>query len=306
MKQKGAAPDMVVTAPGKVFTLDKMTPYAFVLPALLVLLVFLIFPVTMSVGYSFTHFNMLRPNRITFIGLTNYLNLFSDPIFYKALKNTLYFACIIVPLQCTLALILALLVNNRVKGISLFRIAYFSPVLLSMTVVSILWTFIYNPTPGQGFINTILYNLNLPTSPFLTSTSTAMNCIIAMSIWQGVGYQMMIFLAGLQGVPVELYEAAKVDGVNWFQRLFYITIPSLHNVTVFIVLMMTMSAMKMFTQAYIMTAGGPDNSTRSLVYYIYQQGMQYHNVAYACALSFVYFLIVVSLSFGIRHFIAKE
>jgi ABC-type sugar transport system permease subunit len=306
MSSKYSEPTFIKSKVSKAVTLDRYVPYLFVLPALIVLSIFLITPVLMAVGYSFTHFNMLRPNRITFIGLDNYIKLFSDPVFYKTLRNTVYYASIIVPLQCTFALGLALLINNRVPHISLFRIAYFSPVLLSMTVVSILWTFIYNPNPGQGFLNTILNNLNLPTSTFLTNTSTALNSIIIMSIWQGVGYQMMIFLAGLQGVPVELYEAAKIDGVNSVQRLRYITLPCLHNVTVFVVLMMTMSAMKMFTQAFIMTAGGPDNSTRTMVYYIYQQGMQYHNVGYANSLSFIYFLLVVTMSFTIRRFIGKE
>lgn len=290
----------------KVFTADAWVPYLFVLPAVLVLTAFLIVPVLMAFGYSFQYFNMLRPNQLKFVGLENFINLFGDAVFYKSLRNTLYYSVLIVPLQCALALGLALLINHKVRGVALFRIAYFSPVLLSMTVVSILWTFIYNPTPGQGFLNTILDNLGLPLNPFLTSTETAMNSIIVMSIWQGVGYQMMIFLAGLQGVPEELYEAAKMDGATWRHNFFYITLPSLHNVTVFVVLMMTMSAMKMFTQSYIMTAGGPDNSTRSIVYYIYQQGMQYHNIGYACSISVIYFLLVVILSFTIRRFMGKE
>lgn len=279
--------------------------YAFVAPAVIVLVVFLIIPILLAFGYSLTHFNLLRPNNIRFIGLRNFIDLLHDKLFFRSLKNTLYFTVVIVPIQCVVALSFALLVNKKLPGISIFRIAYFSPLLLSMTVVSILWTFIYNPTPGQGLINSFLVKFGVGPIPFLKSEETAMNSIIAMTVWQASGYQMMIFLAGLQGIPTELYEAASIDGANKFKQFLHVTIPGLHNVTIYVLLLTTISAMKMFVQSFVMTRGGPNNSTRSLVYYIYEQGIQYRNVGYASAVTVIYFILVVSVSFTIKRFMEK-
>ena len=202
--------------------------------------------------------------------------------------------------------LLALLVNQKLKGSTIFRTAFFSPVLLSMTVVSILWTVILNPTPGYGLINTILEKMGLPVCMFLRSRETALNSILGMSVWQLAGYYMMIFLAGLQGVPNDLYEAASIDGANTVDKIIHITIPSIRNVSVFVILMTTISAMKMFTQSYVMTNGGPDNSTTTMVFYIYQQGIKYHNIGFASAASVVFFIIVVAISFIVKRFVDNE
>lgn len=285
---------------------DKLIPYFFIAPALVILTVFLIVPVCMAAWYSINYFNMLKPNQIKFVGLENYVRLLKDPVFYTAIKNTFYFAIVLVPLQVFVSFCLALLVNQKWRGVSIFRIAFFSPMLTSMTVVSILWTFMYNPTPGQGLINTILVKLGFEACPFLYSADTAMNSIIAMTIWQGAGNYMMIYLAGLQNQPEELYEAASLDGANWFQKLLNITIPGLRNVTVFIVLMTTIGAMKMFTQSFMMTHGGPDNSTLTIVYYIYQQGLQYRNIGFASSASVIFFFIVLLLSTLIKKLVNKD
>jgi ABC-type sugar transport system permease subunit len=282
-----------------------VVPYLFVAPAVIILATFLILPILMSFRYSLTNFSLLRPKAVAFVGLQNYAELVADAVFFRALRNTVYYTVVIVPIQCALALCLALLVKRPLPGISAFRIAYFSPLLLSMTVVSILWTFIYNPTPGQGLINSYLVKLGLPPNPFLYSEKTAMNSIVAMSVWQATGYQMMIFLAGLQGIPSELYEAASIDGAGRFRQFLSVTIPGLHNVTVYVLLLTTISAMKMFVQAFVMTQGGPNNSTRSLVYYIYEQGIQYRNVGYSCSVTVFYFCIVVSVSFALKRVMDK-
>lgn len=277
-------------------------PYLFVMPAFIVLLLFLIQPIVMAFGYSMTYFNILKPNAIRWNGFKNYAILLSDPLFFKAVFNTLRYTLAIVPIQCAFGLILAMLVNHKQRGIAIFRIAFFSPLLMSMTVVSILWTYILNPTPNQGLINAFLVKIGLEPCMFLNSSNTALYSIVGMSVWQGVGYQMMIFLAGLQGVPMELYEAAAIDGASPWRKFWNITLPSLTNVTVFVVLMMTMSAMKMFTQSFVMTRGGPDDSTRTIVLYIYQQGLSFHNIGLACAASVTFFLIVITVSFTIKHF----
>ncbi|MEY4462317.1 MAG: hypothetical protein RLY98_857 [Bacteroidota bacterium] len=275
--------------------------YSFIFPALALLFVFLVLPFLLAVIYGFTRFNLLMPDQIRFTGFENYIRLFQDPAFYKSLTNTLYFALIVVPVQSAVALILALLVNNKLKARNIFRIAYFSPVITSMTVIAILWIYLYNP--NEGIVNSFLNLFGIPNQPFLRSTDQAMNSIIFMSIWQAAGYQMMIFLAGLQGISSDLYEASALDGANKFQQLRYITIPSLYNVTVFVITITTIQAVKLFTQPYIMTNGGPEDSTRTLALLIYQQGFQFRNAGYASAISVIFFILVVILSYTLRKFL---
>ena len=282
---------------------DWYVPYLFVLPAVICICLFLLVPVGMTFRNSFNFFNMMRPKAQKFIWFENYTHLFETPIFYTALKNTFFYAIMFVPIVVIVSFLLAVFSNQKRKGIAVFRTSFFSPVLLSMTVVSILWTFIYNPTPGYGLINTLLDKIGLPSIRFLRGKDTALPSIMIMSAWQIAGYYMMIYLAGLQGVPNELYEAAAIDGASRMQSVLHITIPCLHNVTVFVVLMTTMAAMKMFTPSYVMTSGGPDNSTTTLVFYIYQQGITYRNVGFASAISVVYFIIVITISSVVKHFV---
>lgn len=270
--------------------------YFFILPGAALLMMFTILAALLALGFSFLDFNLLRPQDATFIGLANYIRLFQDTSFLKALKNTLYFAVVVVPYQVGLAFCLALLVRENIKGIGIFRSAYFSPLVTSMSVIAILWTFIYNPNPTQGLLNAILTKVGLPSCDFLRSESTAMNSIIFMSGWHGAGYQMMILLAGLQAIPENLYEAAAIDGAGPLKKFIYITIPGVKNVLIFVVMMTTISAMKLFTQPYIMTNGGPKESTMTLTYYLYRQGFQYRNMGYASAISVIFFILVVGIS----------
>lgn len=274
--------------------------FFFVLPGTCLLFLFFIMSALLSAGFSFTNFNLLRPEDARFVGLENYTRLFTDPSFRKALGNTLFFMLVVVPYQVSLAFALALLVRANIKGIGIFRSAYFSPLMTSISVVAILWTFIYNPNPTQGLLNAIITKFGLPPSSFLRSADTAMLSIIFMSGWHGAGYQMMILLAGLQAVPGDLYEAASIDGAGAVQKFFYITLPGLANVLVFVLINTTISAMKLFTQPYVMTSGGPKESTLTLTYFIYQQGFQFRNMGYASAVSVMFFILVVGLSMGIK------
>ena len=197
----------------------------FIAPALIFIFIFLLLPAILAFIYSFQNYNMLKPHAKVFVALQNYMEILKDPAFYKVLKNTVYFAAIVVPAQSAVALLLALIVNAKIKTSKVARICFFSPVITSMVVVSILWTFLYNK--DNGMINSFLSQLGIPAQPFLLSEKQAMNSIIIMSIWQAAGYQMMIFLAGLQDVSPELYEAAQIDGANIFQRIFKVTIPCL-------------------------------------------------------------------------------
>ena len=277
---------------------------SFIAPAVILLIVFLVLPFLFAILFGFTKFNLLRPDKIQFIGLENYKILFQDSLFYKSLFNTLYFTAIVVPVQCAVALMLALLVNHQLKARNLYRIVYFSPVVTSMTVIAILWIYLYNP--NEGLINSALNFFGIPNQPFLRSADQAMYSIIFMSVWQAAGYQMMIFLAGLQGISKDLYEASSIDGANRWQQLRFITIPSLYNVTVFVLTITTIQAVKLFVQPYIMTNGGPENSTRTLALLIYQQGFQFRNAGYASAVSVIFFLIVVLISFSMKKFLRDK
>lgn len=285
---------------------EQITGYLFVLPAVILIIGFLIVPALLSLRYSFTNYNIMRPDKMKFIGIDNFIKIFNDTNFRKALVNTIYFTVIVVPFQCLLALGLALLVRSRRRGVSIFRAAYFSPMVTSMTVIAILWTFLYNPNPNQGLLNAILANFGIKPVAFLRSPDTAMNSIIFMSAWQAAGYQMMIFIAGLQNIPEELYEAASIDGAGVWQKFWNVTVPGLKNIIKYVVMMTTIQAMKLFTQPYIMTQGGPQNSTRTMVYYIYQQGFQQRNFGYACAIAVVFFIIVVTISFLLKRVIKAD
>ena len=264
---------------------ERKAAYIFILPAVVLLAAFLIYPSLQTVRYAFTDYNIMRPDRIVFCGFNNFAELFQDKDFWIAVKNTLYFTILVVPFQTVLALALALLISSRRRGVSIFRAAYFSPQVTSMVVVAILWTVMYNSSPDSGLLNALLVNLGLEPCGFLNDPKTAMNSIIFMSAWQGAGYQMMIFLAGLQGISAEQYEAASIDGAGKIASFFYVTLPGLKNVIQYVVMITVIQAMKLFTQPYVMTKGGPQNSTRTLVYYIYEQGFQKRNFGYACAVA---------------------
>ena len=275
---------------------ERAAAYIFTIPAIALLIAFLVVPMVYTVYYSVFKYQVMRPNDITFIGVANYQKLFKDAEFWKALRNTFYFTIIVVPVQCVLALALALLVSKRFRGVSIFRTMYFSPQLTSMVVISVLWTVLYNSNPNTGLINSILVSFGLQPINFLTNAKTAMNAIIFMSAWQGAGYQMMIFLAGLQGIPTEQYEASAVDGANKWQQFWNITIPNLKGTIKYVIMITMIQAMKLFTQPYVMTQGGPKNATKTMVYYIYTQGFQKGNFGYACSVAAVFFVIVVAMS----------
>ncbi|MDO5409794.1 MAG: sugar ABC transporter permease [Lachnospiraceae bacterium] len=285
---------------------EKIAAYVFILPAVVLLFAFLILPALSTVRYAFTDYNIMRPDQISFNGLENFIDLFSDKDFFKATWNTIYFTLIVVPFQTALALGLALLISSRRKGVSIFRAAYFSPQVTSMVVIAILWTVLYNPNPDTGLLNAFLVKLGFSANGFLNDPKTAMNSIIFMSAWQGAGYQMMIFLAGLQGIPTEQYEAASIDGAGKLKQFLYVTLPGLKNIIKYVIMITMIQAMKLFTQPYVMTKGGPQDSTRTLVYYIYEQGFQSRNFGYACAIAAVFFVIVVAMSLSMKRLIDNE
>jgi len=283
---------------------EDVAGWLFVLPATLLLGLFLIWPTIAAFGLSFTEYQVLSPNPTRFVGVDNYLTLLADGDFWQAVRNTAYFAAMVVPLQTGAALGLALLLNEKLPLRSLFRTVYFSPVVLSMVVVSVLWAYFYNPS--QGMFNEVLENLGLPRQRFLTSAGQAMPAIALMSIWQGVGFQMVIFLAGLQSIPQTLYEAAAVDGAGRWQRFVSITIPQLRRTTFFVIVVTTIFALKLFTQVYVMTEGGPFGNTRTLIYMLWEEGLNFRHTGYASAMAVLFFLLVLAITVVQRRFLSQE
>lgn len=278
----------------KKMTKEAWTGLAFITPALILLFVFLFIPFFMTVGYSFINYNILKPDRMEFVGLKNFIRLTQDTVFLKSIVNTFVFVILVVPLQVCLALGLALLVNRKLKGISVYRLAFFAPTVLSLVVVSILWTYIYNP--NNGLLNSLLGSVGIGPFKFLNDPKTAMLCIVILSAWQGCGFQMMIFLSGLQDIPKHLYEAAAVDGATKWHQFWHITIPGLRNITVFISLSIVVSAFQLIVQPMMMTAGGPQNSTMTIVYEIYQTGFKYNKMGYGSAMALVFTVMVLILT----------
>jgi fructooligosaccharide transport system permease protein len=278
--------------------------YAFMSPAMILIIIFALLPIIYSVSYGFTDYYLLKPHDINFIGLENFKYLLKDDLVPVAIKNTLQFVFLVIPLQIGTALGLALLVNKKIKFNAFYRIAFFSPVVMSLVVISILWATLLNPE--SGLINTLLNTIGLPSQPFLTSTSQAMNTIVVISAWQGAGYQMMILLAGLKNIPGELYEASDLDGANKFQQFKYITLPSLKSTFVFVMITTVIGAFKLIIQPMVMTSGGPMNSTLTIVYYIYQTGYRYRNVGYASSIALIFSIIIFIITMIQRRLLKED
>ena len=219
-----------------------------------------------------------------------------DPAFLHALLNTFGFAAMVVPLQCVMALLLALLVNAGLRGQTAFRAIYFSPVVMSMVVVSIVWAFLFDR--DLGLFNKLLSLVSLGTAPridWLGDPRTAMPAIVIMSAWQGAGFQMLIFLAGLQGISQELYDAAKIDGATAWQRFRNVTMPGLRQTIAFVVIVTTIAALGLFTQIDVMTQGGPQGATSTVMFHAIQRGVREENFAYGSTVAVVYFVLIAAL-----------
>ncbi|TAA08495.1 carbohydrate ABC transporter permease [Streptococcus parasuis] len=265
--------------------------YLFLSPAMLILGLFLFLPTLLSIYYAFTDYYLLTPDATSFVGLDNFVKLFQDPLFMQSLKNIGQFVIFIIPIQLGLALGLALLVNNKRKSTIFFKVAFFAPVVMSLVVVSVLWLVLLNPS--SGLINSILQGIGIDSQPFLTSPDQAMYVIIAVSAWQGAGYQMLIFLAGLQNIPSSLYEAASIDGANKLKQFFHITLPMLKPTSILILTTTLIDAFELVIQPMVMTQGGPLNSTLTPVYYIYRTGFTDRMVGYASSITVIFGLIII-------------
>lgn len=262
-------------------------------PALVLLSVFLFIPMILTLIFSFTDFFALNPNLTHFVGLDNYFQIFKDEDFRQAFGNTVNFVLIIVPLQGLGALGLALLINKVTHCKKYFKVAFFVPVVMSLAVVSTLWIQIFSP---EGILNSILVNFGMNPQPFINSASQALPSIAVMSSWQGMGYQMIIFLGGLQAINPALYEAVEMDHASSWKKFKDITLPELKPLCIFVLITITIGAFRMLVQPMIMTGGGPSHSTYTMVYDIYETGTVNWEIGLASTMSIVFAFFVMILT----------
>jgi len=275
-----------------------LTAALFLAPFLILFVVFTLGPVLAALILSFTRFDGIQPPR--WVGLENYYQVLfgreaATKLFWKSLSNTIYYAVAQVSLEMVCGLALAVLVNSKLlKAKTMWRVVYYVPVVTSAVVSSLIWLWLYNPQ--GGLLNMILESLGLSPLKWLSDPKLAMPSIILMSVWQGAGWSMVIYLAGLQGIPESLYEAARIDGANGRQQFRSITLPLLMPVTLFVVIIGFIGALQMFSPVYVMTQGGPLNSTITVTYQMWQTAFRFFRLGYASAMSFLLFLVILAIS----------
>ncbi|MDP3683557.1 MAG: sugar ABC transporter permease [Ignavibacteria bacterium] len=276
-------------------------------PAMLAIFVFFFIPVISAFVISFTDFDIYSLGNFSnarFIGLRNYTQLFEDPLFWTALQNTLFFVILAGPLSVCVSLFAAMLLNAKlVKFKGIFRLSYFMPVVTTLIAVAIVWRFIYHPR--FGLLNYLLGFFQINPVDWLGDPFWAMPAIVLMSVWKNFGYNMIIFIAGLNNIPSDLYEAATIEGASWWQQFRSITLPMLVPTTLFISIITMIGYFQLFAEPYIMTQGGPLNKTLSIVQYMYQEGFRWWNMGYSAAIAFVLFFIIF-LGTVIQTFIKKK
>ena len=276
--------------------------YWFVLPYLIFFCAFVAYPLVFSLVLVFHRWNIVSP--MEWIGLKNFDRLIGDDLFYRSLLNTLTFLVIHIPLQVVVALAFALLLNTGVKGRGLFRALYFLPVVVSGVAVTILWQQIY--AFDYGILNNLLHAAGLPPLPWLVDPRAAMPSIAIMATWKNVGIYIVLFLVGLQGIPRELYEAASLDGARPFKQFRYVTLPMLNPTITVIIVLSTIGGFSLFIEPYVLTGGGPMQSTLSGMLYIYNQAFSFGHMGYAATLGFVYALVILGVVLLQRRVIETE
>lgn len=280
---------------------EAITGYLFVSPAVLGFLIWVAGPMLFSAWLSLTEWDLLTPP--TFVGLNNYVTMFHDDLFWKALRVTFYYTLVSVPLFQALAFAVALLMNVKVRGITIFRTIYYLPSIVPVVANALLFSWIFNS--DFGLLNAALRAVGLPKVLWLQSPNWAMPALITMSLW-GIGGAMLIYLAGLQGVPEQLYEAAELDGANIWHRFRHVTIPMMSSVIFFNLVLGLIGALQTFTQGYIITNGGPQNSTLFYALYLFRRAFTDFKMGYAAALAWVLFLIVLVLSLLVFRYLGRQ
>ena len=270
----------------------KYTPYLFLLPAATVLIVFFFIPFFQTIGLSFFDYSSSIYNP-TFNGIDNYIKLFHEPIFYKVMFNTFMYLVIAVPFLVIFPLFIAILINQKIRGITLYKILIYLPVIISIVVAAIAFKWLY---ANEGVLNYLLSLFHIEPIGWLVDTKWALFSVALVTIWKGIGYYMMIYLSSLMSVPQDLYEAADIDGANFFQKHLTVTIPHIMPTIALVSTISTISAMKVFAEIYVMTKGGPLNSSKTIVYYIYERAFENLDLGYASALAVVLLIVVMIFS----------
>ncbi|MCK9223891.1 MAG: sugar ABC transporter permease [Candidatus Muirbacterium halophilum] len=278
-----------------------LSALCYIMPGAMIILTFHFIPIFYSLYYSFFKGGL---GKKTFVGITNYSELITDADFWLSLKNTVFYVIGTVPTTIVLSLIIALLLNSKIKGLSIYRTIYYLPVITSINAVSLVWKWLYNT--HNGLLNSMLEFIGLNPISWLFDKNWAMIAIIIMSIWKGLGYNVIIFLAGLQGIPKQLYESAEIDGAGLWHQFRNITIPMISPVTFFVFVMSTISSFQVFAQVYMMTQGGPGKATTVIVYHLYDKAFQKFELGGSSAIAFVLFLIIFAMTMFQRKIAEKK
>ena len=263
--------------------------YFFLSPFLIGLVLFMLGPLIFALVLSFLDWNMVGSPK--WIGLANYREMFSDEVFWKSFWNTLYYTSVTVPVTIVISLVLATLMNRDIRGVYFLRAVYFVPITISVIAVGLLWSWLY--TPDFGFLNYVLGLLGLPKVMWLVKVKTAMLSLIIVGIWRGLGFNIIVLLAGLKGISREIYDASAIDGANEWQQFWKVTMPMLSPTLFFAIVMAFISSVQVFELTYIMTQGGPSDSTTTLIYNTYLQGFTFLRLGYASAISLVFLIMIL-------------
>jgi len=272
---------------------------AFIGPSIILLLIFMLIPILVSLTLSFTDFNVFAIydwSNASFIGFENYNNLMKDPLFWKALLNTLYALVVAMPLTIILALSFAALLNRETTYFkNFFKVSFYLPSITNTVAIAIVWSWMLNP--DYGLINWFLGLIGIQGPNWLGDPAWAMPSVIMLVVWKAVGYNIILFTAGLQNIPDYLYEAAELDGASKFQQFLHVTIPALRPTIFFVTVMTIIGYLQLFEEPYMLTGGGPLDSTLSIVLYLYRQGFRFFKLGYASSIAFVLFIMIFALTF---------
>lgn len=283
---------------------QKVTVLLFLLPWIVSFSVFTVYPLFFSVFVSFTNYTGLKPS-MEFVGLNNYTRAFQDRVFLTALGNTFVFVLITVPITTLISLFLGILLTSGIKFKRIFQAGYFLPSVISMVVISMVWLYIYSATgPLNLFLNKL--GFDVPTRSWLASSKTALGSIMVMDIWSALGYYTVLFVAGLQSIPVQLYEAARIDGATKWQMIKKITLPLLKPTVLFVISINSIRSFQIFTEIFTLTGGGPANSTQTIVHYLYDVSFRKFEMGYGSAIAYILFLIVMTVTFVQRKLLKGE
>ncbi len=287
---------------------EDLIGWSFAAPFMILFGTFLALPILAAFALSFTSFglrDLANPIGTNVVGIQNYADLLGDPKFWKSLGNTIYFVAVGVPLTLAIGLVIASALSRGITRFrTAFRVGYYLPVITSIVAIAVVWRFLLNP--DVGLINILIGNLGINGPDWLANPTLAMPSIIAMAVWRNLGFAMVVFIAGMQAIPVMLYEAAAIDGAGRWQAFRYVTLPMLRPTILFMLVITTIGYLQLFEEPFVMTEGGPIDATLSVTMYMYQQGFAFFHQGYASAIAYVLFVIVAIVAFLQFRFLRSE